>query len=154
MAEPKKSSRTKEALMAKRVCVGGRPKVYDEQKIMEEMREWVKKEDSINFSQFCADRGYHNSLIWKLEKENEEFQHCYDLVKMKLAERRERLVNAELLNYGAWNRYQRKYDPFLNKHETDLEIADSERKKGVKDAETTNLFLLAKIVSEGKIKQE
>ena len=43
----------------------GRPREYDSEIIAQEMLEWVKDEDSINIAQFCADRGYLPSLIWR-----------------------------------------------------------------------------------------
>ena len=42
----------KKDLLAKRK--GGRPRVYDTDKIIEELLIWKEKKDSINFAQFCA----------------------------------------------------------------------------------------------------
>src|SRR5690242_6312159 len=103
----------------------GRPREYDPDQIADEMIEWVKDEESINMAQFCADRGYLPTLIWRLEKENEDFCYAYTITKLKLAERRERLMNADLLNYGSWQRYQRGYDPFLAKDEDDKDDKDA-----------------------------
>lgn len=132
----------------------GRPREYDAEKIAQELIEWVKDEDSINFAQFCADRGYLPGLIWRLEKESEDFSYAYTIAKLKLAERRERLMNNDLLNYGSWQRYQRGYDAFLAKDEDDKEDKDAARKKGIVQSEQMNLFLLAKLAAEGKISQE
>lgn len=132
----------------------GRPRVYDAAKIAEELLEWCKDEESINIAQFCADRGYLPTLIWRLEKESDDFSYAYTLVRLKLAERRERLLNNNLLNYGAWQRYQRGYDPFLAKEEDDKDDKDAARKKGVVETEQTNLFLLAKLAADGKISQK
>ncbi len=132
----------------------GRPRVYDPEKIIQEMKEWVKEEESINFAGFCADRGYLPGLIWRLEQEDEEFGNAYILVKMKLAERRERLLNAEMLNYGTFQRYQSGYDPFLSRSEDEEKDKDATRKKGVVENEQANLFLLAKLAADGKISQK
>lgn len=143
---------TKSELLAKKKP--GRPRVYDAEKIAEELLAWSKDEDSINIAQFCADRGYLPALIWRLEKESEDFAYAYTIARLKLAERRERLLNNDLLNYGAWQRYQRGYDPFLCKDEEDKEDKDAARKKGVVEAEQMNLFTLAKLAAEGKISQK
>lgn len=143
---------SKKSLLEKRKP--GRPREYDAETIAQELLEWAKDESSINIAQFCADRGYLPGLIWRLEKESEEFSYAYTISRLKLAERRERLMNADLLNYGAWARYQRGYDPFLAKDEDDKEDKDAVRKKGIVQAEQMNLFLLAKLAAEGKIKQE
>lgn len=142
---------SKAQLLEKRKA--GRPREYDAQKIADELLAWSKDEESINIAQFCADRGYLPGLIWRLEKESEEFSFAYTITRLKLAERRERLMNNNLLNYGAWQRYQRGYDPFLAKDEDDKENKDAARKKGIVETEQMNLFLLAKLAAEGKILQ-
>ena len=146
------AARTKAQLLAKRKV--GRPRVYDVDKIAEELLEWVKDEESINLTQFCADREYLPTLIWRLEKENEDFANAYMIAKMKLAERRERFLNAGMLNYGAWDRYQSGFDPFLAKNEKDEKDEDAARKKGVVETQQANLFLLAKLAADGKISQK
>lgn len=142
----------KSELPAKRKA--GRPRIYDAEKIAEELMQWVKKEDSINFAQFCADRGYLPALIWRLEKETEDFSDAYIIAKLKLAERRERLLNQDLLNYGAFQRYQRGYDQFLEKDEDDKDDKDAARRKGIVESEQINLVMLAKMAGEGKISQK
>jgi hypothetical protein len=132
----------------------GRPREYDAQKIADELIEWSKDEESINIAQFCADRGYLPGLIWRLEKESEDFSYAYTIARLKLAERRERLMNNNLLNYGAWQRYQRGYDPFLEKDEDSKDDKDAARKKGIVETEHMNLFMLAKLASDGKILQK
>lgn len=142
----------KHQLLAKRKA--GRPRVYDSEKIAEELREWVKDENSINFAQFCADRGYLPALIWRLEKESEDFSDTYTLCKLKLAERRERWLNQDMLNYGAFQRYQRGYDQFLEREEDAKDDKDAARRKGIVESEQMNLVMLAKMASEGKISQK
>lgn len=142
----------KAEILAKRKL--GRPRVYDPDLIIQEMKEWVKHEDSINFTGFCADRGYLATLIWRLEKESEDFSDAYALVKMKLAERRERHLNAETLNYGSWQRYQSGYDPFLRKDEDDEKDKDAIRKKGIVETEQANLVAVVRMAAEGKISQK
>lgn len=143
---------TKAKLLEKRKA--GRPREYDVDKIAEELMAWAKEEDSINIAQFCADRGYLPALIWRLEKESEDFAYAYTISRLKLAERRERLMNHDMLNYGSWQRYQRGYDPFLAKDEDEKEDKDAVRKKGIVETEQTNLFLLAKLAADGKISQK
>lgn len=131
----------------------GRPREYDANKIADELKEWVKDEDSINFAQFCADRGYLPGLIWRLEKESQDFSDAYTLAKLKLAERRERYLNADQLNYGAFQRYQSGYDPFLTKAEDEEKDKDAHRRKGIVESEQANLVALARMAAEGKISQ-
>lgn len=144
--------KSKAQLLQNRVPAKNRQ--YDPDKMAEELLEWVKDEESINFTQFCADRGYLPGLIWRLEKESEEFSYAYQIAKMKLAERRERFLNAEMLNYGAYQRYQSDYDPFLNKHENVEKDKDSARKKEVVKEERLTLAALLKLASDGEISQK
>lgn len=145
---------SKAKILEKRKKKAGRPRVYDSKKIADELLEWSKSEDSINIAQFCADRGYLPGLIWRLDLESDDFSYAYAITRMRLAERRERLLNNHLLNYGSWDRYQRNYDPFLAKHEEEKEDKDAERKKGVVEKENMNLFMLAKLAHECKISQK
>ncbi len=132
----------------------GRPREYDSEKIADELMEWSRDEESINIAQFCADRGYLPGLIWRLEKESEDFSYAYAITRLKLAERRERFLNNNMLNYGAWQRYQRGYDPFLAKDEDDKEDKDAVRKKGIVETEQMNLVMLVKLASSGQISQK
>lgn len=132
----------------------GRPREYDPDLIAQELLEWAKEEESINFTQFCADRGYLPGLIWRLEKEHADFAYAYEIAKMKLAERRERFLNANLLNYGAYQRYQSGYDPFLTKAEDNEKDKEAARKKGIVEAEQMNLVTLARMAAQGQISQK
>lgn len=150
--ELSKMAHSKTELLSKRKP--GRPREYDAEKIAQELIEWSKDEESINIAQFCADRGYLPGLIWRLEKESEDFSYAYTLARLKLAERRERLMNNNLLNYGAWQRYQRGYDPFLAKDEKQEKDEDAERRKGIVESEQMNLVMLAKMAAAGEISQK
>ena len=143
---------TKAELLKRRKM--GRPKVYDAAVIIKQLLNWANREDSINMVQFCADHGYLSGLIWKLESENIDFSRAYELAKMKLAARREQLVNAEHLNYGAYQRYQSQYDPFLRKAEKQEKDEDAARRKGIVESEQANFITLARLAADGKIKQK
>lgn len=143
---------TKEQMIKKRKA--GRPREYCPEKMAEELTKWVKEEDSISMAQFCAERGYMPELIWRLNQESEEFSEAYTLARLRLAERRERHLNNNLLNYGAWQRYQRMYDPFLAKDEEDEKDKDAARRKGIVQAEQMNLVRLAKLAADGSIAQK
>lgn len=132
----------------------GRPRLYDPIKIAEELVEWSKHPESMNMAQFCSDRGYLPKLIWRLEKECQDFEDAYTLAKLALAARRENYLNCEKLNYGAWQRYQRSYDPFLAKAEDEKEDKDAKRKSGIVQKEQANLVMLARMAAKGEITQD
>lgn len=144
---------TKKKLQEKRDKRGGK-RIYDPNIIIEQLLEWSKNEESINFCNFCYEKGYLPSLIWSLEQENQDFADAYMLVRMKLAERRERYANDQTLNYGSYQRYQKGYDPFLEKAEDIDADKTAKRRKNVLDTERLNLFTLVKMASNGDIKQE
>lgn len=130
------------------------PRKYDRSLIILEMMDWVKKEDSINFASFCFDYGYQPSLIWRLDREDDEFHDAYTLAKLKLAERRERQLNAEMMHYSAYMRYQRSYDAFLARSEEEEKDREAIRRQNLTKAEQQNLVLLAKMAGEGKLAQK
>lgn len=127
---------------------------YDPDILAEELLEWVEDEEAINIAQFCADRGYVPSLIWSLEKQNGYFTYALQIAKLKIAERRERLVNADLLNSGIFHRYQACYDIFLRKDEDDEKDKEAARKRGVVESEQLNLVKLAQMAADGKLSQK
>lgn len=133
---------------------GGRPREYDPDILAEELIEWAEDEDSINMAQFCADRGYLPSLIWRLELEYEEFSRAYQLAKLRLAERRERLFNANLLHYATFQRYQAGYDAFLTHAEDSEKDKEAARRKGIVQAEHKNFIELTRMIANGEIKQK
>lgn len=154
------SYRTKKNYIAKRESgferteKRGRPRKYDPEIIIEKMIEWAKLESSINFSEFCADNKYLPELIWRLDKESKPFHLAYSITKMRLAERRERLVNCEMLNNGTFQRYQHGLDPFLKKEELELKKQEAKIRALEIQGEQMNLVKLAQMASEGKINQD
>jgi hypothetical protein len=134
--------------------VQGKNRTFDVNLLAEEIVDWASREDSINFSQFCADRGYLPSLIWQYNKDYEVFSRAYMIAKMKLAERRERMLNNNILNYGTFQRYQAAYDPFLRQFETEVKDEDAARAKGIAMTEKENFVLLAKLANQGQISQK
>lgn len=150
-ATKKKVVLNKEYFLERRVKT--KPRQYDHTIIMAEMMDWVRDEDAINFCDFCYERGYLPNLIWRLDKEFEEFSDTYTLIKMKLAERRERLLNCDMLNTRAWERYQAGYDPFLRKDESEEKDKDAERKRGTVNDQQANLLTIVDMFRQGAIKQ-
>jgi hypothetical protein len=131
-----------------------RNKAYDVETVIEHLMEWVEEESSINFANFCFLYGIHPQTIWRWQKQHPEFDEAYTLAKLKLAERRERQVNAEMINYGSFMRYQSGYDAFLLKDEDEAKDKDAKRRKGIAESEQANLVLLAKLAADGKISQK
>lgn len=121
--------------------------------IAEELLDWSSEEDSISIASFCAERGYTYSLIRRLSDQSIEFEDLYDIVKMQIAERRERLLNANLLDRSAYNRYQALYDPFLNVYENDEKDKDAKRKLGIQEHDHQDVLELIKKLKEGEISQ-
>lgn len=152
--KPKKQkNRTKAEMLANRKVMG-RPKIYDFEKMAIEIDEWSSKESSLNLVGFCTEKGYLPELIWRAKYECKNFDDNFMMAKMRLADRREKLMNAELLNYGSWNRYQKNYDPFLDRFEDAEADKKFAREKKIADTQSLNLASLAKLLAEGKIKQE
>lgn len=131
----------------------GRRREYDLKIIIEELLAWSLKENSLNIVGFCAEHGYMAETLWRFEHENEEFEEAFKLTKMRLAERRSKLLDENKLNYGAWARYQKHYDPFLDKHEEADKDKEAKRRKDIAVQEGVNLATIVRMANEGKISQ-
>jgi len=130
------------------------PYKYDRKEVVEKMFKWAEKETSTIFVDFCFQEKIPRNAINTMVYESEEFADAYELVKMKLAERRERHLNREQMHVHAYNRYQACYDPFLHEHETKEKDLEAQRKKEQEAAAATNLVELAKMAAEGQICQK
>lgn len=131
-----------------------KPLNHDPIKVATQLMLWVKKETSISMCDFCWQHGYTQDVIRKLAKNYEDFYNDLQLVKMKMAERRERLLNAELLERGTFHRHQALFDPFLNKFEESKKDKEASRKAGIVKNEHANLVTLAQLAAEGKFKSQ
>lgn len=134
-------------------CVDRRNK-YKPEEVAEQLLEWVQEEDSVTITAFCADYGYHMQYVDRWRTISPEFSYAFDIARMKIAERRERLHNTDLVKVAPYTRYQSLYDPFLQKHEREEKEFESKTKRSeLKEVNEANLVLLAKLASEGKITQ-
>jgi hypothetical protein len=131
-----------------------RPRFYDYEKIADELLEWAELETSINLCQFCADRNYVVKSFYDWKEKSPYFRDAWELTKMRLAERRERLLNADLLNYGTWARHAKRFDPFLHIEEEEDLDKEANRRKGIVQAEQANLITLAQMLRENQISQK
>lgn len=93
----------------------GRHKMWDRDKVAENLIEWAKKEDSINLNGFCIT---HDPLIppsylsvWA--KEDDNFSQAYDTAKAFLAVRRELKLKNNELHVKAYDLNAAVYDYFL-----------------------------------------
>ena len=93
--------------------VAGRPREYDREKIMEELIEWVKLDDSLNICGFAGPRFIEIDKFSLFSRECEKFRRVYHSVKMIIGERREKMMNAKLLDANVYNRNAHTYDAFM-----------------------------------------
>ncbi len=107
---------------------GGRPRLYHPEEEAKAIDEWSKLDNSINLVGFCVYRDICPDYIYDWEKESTEFSQALKKAKARLADRREKMMNENKLNYGSFNRYQSVFDPFLYKHEDNLKAREAELK--------------------------
>lgn len=92
--------------------VMGRPREHDREKIAQELIEWARKEDSINFNKFCCTREppipATKLLDWS--KEDDNFRVAYQTAKAFLGCRREEWLSKELLHVKAYDLNANVYD--------------------------------------------
>lgn len=143
-------SKTKTAKAARRTYEDrpGRPEKYPTDKMIKELEEWVKREDSINICGFCADHGYSYELFRGKVMKNEDFKDLYEVVRLKLADRREKMLNSDLLHSHAYNRYQSCYDTFIDKYEDEKKDQEAERKIKIAQAQPKDTIDLAAFLTD------
>lgn len=95
--------------------VMGRPREHDRNAIAQELIEWSKLPDSTNLNGFCCSRNppLPPTKIFQWAKECDYFRQCVDCAKAALAERREKMLNMDLLHAKAYDINARVYDAFL-----------------------------------------
>lgn len=102
--------------MTEQKNVGGRPREHDREQIAKDMVEWAKLPDSINLCGFCCSREppLNPRRIADWAKECDNFRGAYETAKAFLGNRREHLLNAELLHVKAYDLNAKTYDMFLD----------------------------------------
>jgi hypothetical protein len=149
--KPKKTRRMTNSGLSKRKYS---PSVrYDRDIICEQLKEWGEKDTSINLCEFCAVKGYLPSLLWSLEKSDEAFNRQFTLTKLRLAERRERMLNARKLDTGSFHRSQRSYDAFLKKDEDEKAERDAALRVKIEKQKNINVSDLMERLNNKQIKQ-
>lgn len=93
----------------------GRPQVHDREKLAKELIEWALLPDSINLNGFCCTRNppIAPSKITLFRNESDIFREAYETAKAFLADRREKMLNAETLHVKAYDLNATTYDYFL-----------------------------------------
>ncbi len=94
---------------------GGRPREYDIKKIGEDLVNWSKKPDSINFNKFCCtyEPMIPPTYLLRWAKVDEEFCIAYEKAKSSLGARREEMLNSENFHVKAYDLNATVYDEFL-----------------------------------------
>lgn len=109
--------------------VTGRPREYDRELIAQQMIEWVKRDNSINMCGFCSEYWVPYSRMWSWADEDEQFRDVMEMVKLKIAQRREEWVSAKLLHQTAYGMNARVYDKPMHKYYREDAKYQSELKK-------------------------
>jgi hypothetical protein len=108
--------------------VMGRPREHDRKQIAQDLIEWAKQPDSINFNKFAA---YYEPIfpVSKLRawaSECDDFRSAYECAKNFLAFRREEWLNKGTLHVKAFDLNATVYD--LQHKDDKIETAEREAK--------------------------
>jgi hypothetical protein len=105
--------------------VAGRPRVHDRESIAEELIEWAKLPDSINFNKFCCTREppIPASKLLQYSKDCDQFRAAYETAKTFIASRREEWLSKDQLHVKAYDLNATVYDLFAK----DDKIENAER---------------------------
>lgn len=130
---------------------GGRPKKYDLTKEAKDLDNWSKNKDSYSLYEFTFHKDYLATELSKFASQSPEFSQSLKKAKERIVCNREQGVNANVYNYGLWNRNARVYDSILKLTEDEDLDAEARRKKDIISnltPETVNKFdELMKLIS-------
>lgn len=110
----------------------GRPRERDREKIMNDMLEWAKRDESINLCEFCClfvDPPLPPSDLTKFAKSDSEFGKAYEATKAFIGFRRERKLNNQELHVKAYDLNAATYDYFLKEEKRQQAEFEAELKK-------------------------
>ena len=95
--------------------VMGRPQEYDRKQVAVNLVEWEKKATSINLCGFCTthDPLLPHVYLSRWAKDDEDFRLAYETAKAFLGNRREQMLNDDLLHVKAYDLNATTYDWFL-----------------------------------------
>lgn len=96
---------------------GGRPRIYDREKIARELLEWASLPTSLNLNKFCATRQPPLDPLYLLEmcETDDEISRACRTAKGMLASNREEANSRKELTNQAYSSNHRVYDKFAEK---------------------------------------
>jgi hypothetical protein len=112
----------------------GRPRVFDREKVANDLVEWAKKDDSINLNKFCAlnEPRIAPSKLTLWAKEDNDFREAYEEAKCFLAYRREEWLNSQQLHVKTYDLNATVYDYFLREERRDqMEYEEKIKSQGL-----------------------
>lgn len=121
----------------------GRPQVHDREKLAKELIEWAQLPDSINLNGFCCTRKppIAPSKIILFRNESNVFREAYETAKAFLAERREKMLNAETLHVKAYDLNATVYDEFLKEEKRQQAAYEAKLKNESEANKPTNIII-------------
>lgn len=143
-------NRTEKKIVNTEKDVGGRPREHDRDKIGLDLIEWAKLPTSINLNGFCCSREppLNPRRLADWSKDCDNFRGAYETAKAFLGNRREELLNSELLHVKAYDLNARTYDYFLKEEDELKKEADLSRQIRLKEIEAKLKAQEAKDVTE------
>lgn len=93
--------------------------------------EWLKSPTAHKLLDFCNEREILVDELYYFADISPNFSRALKMAKQNIAANREDMVNKELINYGAYNRYVSFYDPMIHQHERSEKVFDSDLKKKI-----------------------
>lgn len=117
-----------------------RPREHDRDEIAGKLVEWAKKEDSINLCGFCCslDDPLVPSKLSQWAAEDTNFRQALEIARCFLGQRREKLLNQELLHVKGYDLNSTTYDIFLKEDKMHMSAYESSLRKEI-DSKPTEI---------------
>lgn len=114
---------------AKGCETSGRPCAFDLKEEARRLMDWADTDDALVLREWAAIRRY--SAQEKLQaycEQSEEFRSAYNMARIKIGARREKMLAQGKGNPAPFQRYASLYDKELKAHEQELKAADNATK--------------------------
>ena len=129
--------------------VFGRPAKYDLKAEAKALLEWIERPENLRLVSFANERNFLSTYFKPWADEDEDFSYALQKAKDVLADRREKLANEGVLNYGIFQRSQLCYDHIQKTTEREEKAYDASlRIKVETNQQECNAQSIAKAVKD------
>jgi hypothetical protein len=136
----------------------GRPREWDREKLIWQLMQWAELPNSLNLNAFCTlpEIMISPRKLLSFVSADEDFREQYEIVKAKIAVRREEAVCEKILTDCAYNRTIRYMDGFENNYWRKEKEFESSLKQKENQSQSGDIYVTVspKLTSGANVRTE